>query len=162
MQKALEGHLQPQGDGPVDMEQFRAIMKQLGFVKPMAAAAADEQLESELKSIFNQLAKEKGAQPDSISCQALQQALPIFAGLKPDPANLCLKAGRLVKNRRQLEFERGVRQGLDTANKAYEGSKFKPTSVIGADKEKKAPEHPSHQPSGYKGVGLGVTGAKPP
>lgn len=126
IKKAFDGLVPPASqESTLDQSQYREVMGLLGFVKAPSAPAVDEQAEAELASFFSHLSDSTEQQSGTVSMQALQSALPILCGLKPDPINICQRLGRLVKNRRQTEFERGVRQGLNSVSKAYEGSKFR-------------------------------------
>jgi len=69
---------------------------------------------------------------------------------------------KLSRNRKQAGFERGVRQAVNIVSKAYDGSRFKQTPLVGAIKEQRDEEQPADQQPNYKGVGLGVAGARPP
>lgn len=70
--------------------------------------------------------------------------------------------GKLSRNRKQVGFERGVRQAVNIVSTAYDASRFKQTPLVGTIKEERYDEQPVDQQPNYKGVGLGVAGARPP
>lgn len=149
----------------LDQHQFKVVMKEMGFIKDGVAPDIYEQTENELKALYGHIQlKDRNKVDGKISTQAIQVNLANLCGIKIDQTNLSVKFQKLSKNRKQMEFERNVRQGIDEVNQTYDGSKFQPLQSMSETKPAKEVEKKVEQTSLSKTTttDLGATRTKPP